>query len=153
MSQPEREKELEELGYSISRIINAHGSYCSEPKTHPADYPPLSNQEATDAIISNILTWHNKQVEAERKLRINIQSELNQYQTRTVNVIAFHKLEDKLKELKTAAGELAKLLEDMECTCCLGKSDYTKKPDGHAGSCNYAKAKQALLNFKKLEES
>ena len=56
-------------------------------------------------------------LQSERQKVIDLKSELNQYRTQKVNVVAFHRLEEKLELWKNLAGRMKDALEYQQLGC------------------------------------
>lgn len=86
----------------------------------------------------------------------NILSELNQYKSKTVNVVAFHKLEDRLSTLLKASEGMEKALDLFVKRCNERTPNGFKYPDlpiTYFEDKEHVKAKQALAEFRAVKET
>lgn len=79
----------------------------------------------------------------------NILSELNQYKSKTVNVVAFHKLEDRLSNLLKASEGMERALERI--VEIPDQTDYEEDTCGQVNAM-YEKATKALADFRAVKE-
>jgi sugar-specific transcriptional regulator TrmB len=89
-----------------------------------------------------------KEIKDRQETEQSLLSELNQYKSKTVNVVAFHKLEDRLSTLLKASEGMEKALE--EGTHMVLRSLDSAGDDEHEF---LEKAKKALADFRAVKKN